>query len=210
MRDRTTELWQEEKDLWHVVEGDFRHCKNLFTTPEAWEAVREACAAAGVPESQLAAVDLTPTFGLIRGSLDLPDDFDLRTISAGHNHILGFGTPGRSIDDPEGTPKVWSTGQQEPADVALPPRQPDGPGTGITVGVVDTGYSRHPWVRGACTYSPDDLEIKSASAGLDQLDRQITGHGLFVAGLVLEQAPGATVRMERVVALDGHAEAIDV
>jgi hypothetical protein len=198
---------------WQESSGDFTNITEVFTTEGAWPDVREALRRAGIPESQLNPFDFTRKFGLVRGRLIPPAGIDLgpllRELPAGLNHLFGFSSPWREDDDLVGlvgTPKVWSTGAPEVAKVALPPRSPDGPGTGITVGVVDTGYRRHRWVRGACTYSGDDLEIEPKN---DELDL-IAGHGLFVAGLILEQAPGATVRMERVLSPDGHAEAIVV
>jgi hypothetical protein len=199
---------------WQDSRGDYTHRTDLFTTEEAWPQVRDACIRAGVPKSQLDTFDLTPSFGLIRGSLLTPEDVDLGGVLrglAGHNHLFGFGNPMKDPGDPQGNPKVWNLGDPVVADgVAFPPRLPNGPGTGITVGVVDTGYSRHCWVRGACVYASDDLEEKPTEAEWKTTAALITGHGLFVAGLVLEQAPGATVRLERVVSPDGHAEAIDV
>src|SRR5947209_4278964 len=128
-----------DRDDWRESYGDFTNITEVFTTVEAWPEVRKEFEQIGIPESQLAAFDdLTPV---------------LRVLPAGVNHLFGFTSPWLEKDDLVGTPKVWSTGPPREAHVAFPSRSPDGPGTGITVGVVDTGYRRHRWVRGACTYS---------------------------------------------------------
>jgi subtilisin family serine protease len=78
------------------------------------------------------------------------------------------------------------------------------PGTGVCVGVLDTGIVEHPWFGGR--WSP------AAGRGLpDVTDRpgagptlpHDCGHGEFVAGTVLEHAPGAHLVIDRVDHSDG-------
>jgi subtilisin family serine protease len=194
-----------KKDDWHDRGQFHTHRKDLYTTEDDWPTAQQTLLDAGAPADRLEPPYRSVRYGLVRLSLDVPDGVELERV-VGLNYLLGFGMV--ELDQGvEGQPKIIGSalGDYEPTSEQLPPRIPDGPGTGVTVGVVDTGYRRHRWVRGACTYSADDLEERPAE-GLDQ----IAGHGLFVAGLVLEQAPGATVRMERVLSTDGHAEAIEV
>ncbi|WP_170166453.1 S8 family peptidase [Lentzea atacamensis] len=68
----------------------------------------------------------------------------------------------------------------------------------LRVGVIDTGIAVnsqgevHPWLRGHVQYMPDEVEHRNDS------DPDV-GHGSFVAGVVLQQAPTATVLMHRAV-----------
>ena len=74
-------------------------------------------------------------------------------------------------------------------------------GEGVLVGVVDTGVSPHPWLAGGYLSSVDDFEPSPDTAAARE--RQQAGHGTFVAGLVLQQAPAAGVWVERALELDG-------
>jgi len=75
----------------------------------------------------------------------------------------------------------------------LPTADPD-----LRVGVIDTGIAVndqgevHPWLRGHVDYVPSEVEHP------DEVDPAV-GHGSFVAGVVLRQAPTATVLMRRAV-----------
>lgn len=81
-------------------------------------------------------------------------------------------------------------------------------GTGVTVGVIDTGIMRHPWLDGAYLATPGDFD-PLAEVDPYRLDKQ-DGHGTFVAGLILQQAPGATIRAVKVLNAEGAAEIKDV
>jgi subtilisin family serine protease len=78
---------------------------------------------------------------------------------------------------------------------------------GVTVGVLDTGVrTEHPWlahfdVNGVGSYFNEDQRARLDADSDDELDRQ-SGHGTFVAGLILQQAPSASVRVCSV--LDSH------
>lgn len=65
----------------------------------------------------------------------------------------------------------------------------------VQIGVVDTGIAqpRHPWLNGGVS---GDKEPSG-------LDENLRGHGSFVAGVVLLNAPGAKVRMKGVVSDSG-------
>ena len=79
-----------------------------------------------------------------------------------------------------------------------------GPGQGVRVGVLDTGIWPHPWLAGGWTARPSDV--------LPERDdhSHVAGHGTFVAGLILSQAPGATVVARRVLDDFGHGTAWEV
>jgi len=82
----------------------------------------------------------------------------------------------------------------------LPTADPD-----LRVGVIDTGIAVneqgevHPWLRGHVDYVPSEVEHP------DEVDPAV-GHGSFVAGVVLRQAPTATVLMRRAVVGEGERE----
>jgi len=101
----------------------------------------------------------------------------------------------------------------EPARWAEEPRLRDkggfGEGRGVTVAVLDSGISRHPWLAGSyhqpLGLDASDLWDLSGAA----LPRHV-GHGTFVAGLVLQYAPATSLVSRRVVDLDGHADDADL
>jgi membrane-anchored mycosin MYCP len=103
----------------------------------------------------------------------------------GKNRVVSLGTTGGRISyGGDGPPRSV---QQQPA---WPPRS-QGPGRGVRVGVLDTGLSSQQWLAGAWTARYSDLlpiDLKQPSSA---------GHATFVSGLVLSQAPGATVEVRR-------------
>lgn len=73
--------------------------------------------------------------------------------------------------------------------------QPDLPGAGVRVGVLDTGAVDHPYFGGRCDLRPEDVDQPDAD-GDGKLDHD-AGHGTFIAGLVLRHAPRATIVARR-------------
>ena len=80
-------------------------------------------------------------------------------------------------------------------------RDDDVAGSGVMVGVVDSGIRRHTWYEGAVLANPGSIEQLDEDKD-GKLSRQ-AGHGTFITGLILRQAPGATVRVVRVFDEDG-------
>jgi subtilisin family serine protease len=74
------------------------------------------------------------------------------------------------------------------------------PGSGVRVGVADTALFAHPWLTGAYQAAPASMFEEQT------LPDYRAGHATFIAGLVLQQAPGATVEARRV--LDDKATAM--
>ncbi|TWH73584.1 S8 family peptidase [Modestobacter roseus] len=73
-------------------------------------------------------------------------------------------------------------------------------GEGVLVGSVDTGVQQHLWLSGGYLSAPADFEAPTGTApGLQ------VGHGTFITGLVLQQAPAAGVWVEKALAADGQA-----
>jgi hypothetical protein len=83
-------------------------------------------------------------------------------------------------------------------------------GEGVLVGTVDTGVQPHPWLAGGYLSAPSDFEPDvpaTAGNGLGPAPAQRleVGHGTFITGLVLQQAPAAGVWVERALSATGQA-----
>ncbi|TMR11926.1 S8/S53 family peptidase [Nonomuraea turkmeniaca] len=74
----------------------------------------------------------------------------------------------------------------------------------VTVGLLDTGIAKHPWWAGTDWYGRVGPEAADASEG-----RQ-AGHGTFIAGLLTRGAPGAALRVGRVLDGDGVGDEASV
>jgi membrane-anchored mycosin MYCP len=79
-----------------------------------------------------------------------------------------------------------------------------GPGAGIRVGVLDTAFYPQPWLAGGWTARFSDM------LSSQPVPPAAEGHATFVTGLILSQAPGATVEVRRVLNGKGQAESWDV
>jgi Subtilase family len=103
------------------------------------------------------------------------------------NHVLGPCTHVHLAGSAP-APTRW-----RPEDVPLPPNLP-APGAGVTVGLLDTGVlADTPWFRGRVSGDPE-LEMQ------DPYRRLLPncGHGTFVAGVVMQHAPGVEVIVDGV------------
>ncbi|WP_167977860.1 S8/S53 family peptidase [Lentzea indica] len=81
-------------------------------------------------------------------------------------------------------------------------------GTGVRVGLLDTRIYNHPALAGSRIVAPDPATRFDKVPG-----KQYTvedGHGVFTAGLILQQAPGATLVARHALGSDGKAYAWDV
>lgn len=85
-----------------------------------------------------------------------------------------------------------------------PSPRAEGPGAGVRVGLLDTGIWPHPWLAGSWRARATDVLPPRTDLGL------VAGHGTFVAGLVLSQAPGATIDVRKVLDDTGQGNAWDV
>lgn len=102
-----------------------------------------------------------------------------------------------------GNAVMFGTGSEaEPAPV-LPKPPDDRWEAEVAVGVLDTGLDPHPWFRDRSWFErvPEILDA-DGDAGQDRH----AGHGTFVAGIVLEHAPGATIRAHRVLSSLGFTD----
>lgn len=84
------------------------------------------------------------------------------------------------------------------ARTALPPAD-DAPGQGLRIGIVDTGLVPHPWLAGRIDPRSEPENVPAPLA-------KTSGHGTFVAGVVLLHAPGAEIEVVSALAADGEMD----
>jgi hypothetical protein len=113
-------------------------------------------------------------------------------------HIFTVGQPNVVGNPREAMPQNVEKGLGE---------RTSGEGEGVTVAVIDTGIELHDWLNGAYLAMPADFErtVTVRREGKDVLGEQ-AGHGNFLAGLVLRQAPGATVKVVKTSDSNGRAD----
>jgi subtilisin family serine protease len=131
----------------------------------------------------------------------------------GRNRLMGLAQLALGDSVLHGAPKIvgslvsdGSRPEPAPEGVALSPRRDLTSGTGVIVGVVDTDWIPHRYANGAALFRDIDLFKDGPHATVGPA----TSHCTFITGLVLQQAPGATAVVERVMSSDGLAESIDV
>ena len=112
------------------------------------------------------------------------------------DHTVGL-LPSRTGD--ESGASIEMGGPAEPAEPADEPferrRDTDRAGRGVTVGVIDSGIIGHTWVDGSFLATPGSIDPLDDDHNGD-LDPQ-AGHGLFVGGVILREAPAAVLRVVR-------------
>jgi subtilisin family serine protease len=118
-----------------------------------------------------------------------------KRVNAGPNHVVT-------------TQPQWSPGPfDEPTPVdAIPapprPERPDAPK--VNVAILDTGVAAHPWFEGRRWYADCATDVYEApDADHDDRLDSVAGHGTFIAGVVLQQAPDAQLIVERIISGDG-------
>ncbi|HYT10670.1 MAG TPA: S8/S53 family peptidase [Mycobacteriales bacterium] len=78
-------------------------------------------------------------------------------------------------------------------------------GRGTAVAVLDSGVSWHPWLEGSYGEPVPDDAVERWDLSGPALPRHV-GHGTFVAGVVLQYAPAATLIPRRVIDINGDAD----
>jgi subtilisin family serine protease len=138
----------------------------------------------------------------LRGDEDVPDIVArLRAMSGrpqvSPNHVLRAAP--HEQWDPAAPP--------QPAD--CPGQLPDGDdlaGSGVLVGVLDTGLDERPWFKGRAARASGDQDAEHADEDGDGALDFHSGHGTHVAGTVLRHAPGARVLVRSVIDPVGHLD----
>jgi hypothetical protein len=130
----------------------------------------------------------------------LAGDGPHRRLSVAPNHLV-HGQP------------MWWTGPAGRPRTSAPLRAPRARTVRrpVTVAVLDTGMSPHPWYEATDWYSAQRDEVTEVlDADLDyELDAQ-AGHGTFIAGVLLRHAPGIAIRARRVIGGDGVGDEFGV
>jgi len=94
-------------------------------------------------------------------------------------------------------------------DAPAPPGAADPDAPVITVVVLDTGVTAHPWFTDRAWWpevTADQLEVLDADG--DGLPEHLVGHGTFVIGTLLRQAPSARVTVRRLLSADGVCDEV--
>jgi hypothetical protein len=115
------------------------------------------------------------------------------TPTLGKNRLVG------AVNGGGGAISHGGGGTPEPVRGVLPPRGA-GPGQNVRVGVLDTGLAPQPWLDGGWLADYSDRLPKTGTYA------EGAGHATFVTGLVLSQAPGATVVVRKVLSQDEDGE----
>lgn len=112
-----------------------------------------------------------------------------------------------------GQPMWWSgpAGAPRPAPAFDAPAADGTARRPVTIAVLDTGLSPHPWYSSTDWYAEQRDEVTEVlDADLDyELDGQ-AGHGTFIAGVLLRHAPSARIRAKRVIGGDGVGDEFGV
>ena len=96
------------------------------------------------------------------------------------------------------------TGAPVAASLHLAPRAGE-PGRGVRVGIADTALYEHPWLAGAYRAAPASVWSQQGTVR----DYSV-GHAAFVAGLILQRAPGVSLEARRVLGENAEADSWDV
>ena len=146
--------------------------------------------------------------------LDQIDRLDqvLAKLRAGFRAKYGRWAPtmgkNRSIESVLSAGEVTFGGEGSPRLADPPPEWPprtSEPGCGVSVGVLDTGIAQQAgWLSGGWLAQYSDILAPEGNPPAH------AGHATFLTGLVLSQAPGATVQLRRVLDEDGVADSWEV
>jgi len=128
-------------------------------------------------------------------SASLSGDARHKRVNAGPNHVL-TASPGwipGPFDDPAPVDDIPSP----PSDDRTFQRE-------VTVAILDTGISDHAWFTDRKWFASCGTDVREVpDADADTRLDSVAGHGTFIAGVVLKQAPEANLIVERVIAGDG-------
>ena len=112
-----------------------------------------------------------------------------------------------------GQPNVMGNPRQalpQPSSDELAPRAGNA-GEGITIAIIDSGIEPHHWLNGGYVALPTDFE---RTLTVEHNSRPVlgpqAGHGVFLAGLALQHAPGVTVKVVRTANSWGQSDVDDV
>ena len=194
-----------------LTEGDRAH----LHTPRELLVARDDLPSLARTLEQLGATELDTTPGIEERVLrfEVPDIDDLpatvadlrgrgpgETLARVAPHHVLYGLP-----FVQGGPAGFPLAADEAVDFG------DGEGDGARVAVLDTGYTPklHPWLDERTRAAADTLETTDAHPKNGWLDDE-AGHGTFIAGVVLQRAPNATIEIAKVLDTEGYGSELDV
>jgi subtilisin family serine protease len=176
------------------------HADAVHEQARQWIDTREDSAAPGVTRLRLradAGVDAAELTHQLRGGAGAH-----RRTSVTPNHVM-HGAPGDFTGGPFDSP----TANEEMS----PPIGEGEVGRRVAVGILDTGIDPHPWFTDrewyrACTEAEHEALNPAAENDL----ASDSGHGTFIAGVILQQAANCYLRVERVLGTDGVADELEL
>jgi subtilisin family serine protease len=127
-------------------------------------------------------------------AVDLSAGSAHKRVNAGPNHVVTTQPQWRPgpFDDPV------------PAEAIPAPPADHTVQNEVTVAILDTGIAQHPWFTNRKWFAecgPEVIEVPDSDSDGD-LD-SVAGHGTFIAGVVVRQAPDAHLVIEKVITGDG-------
>ncbi|PWK87142.1 subtilase family protein [Lentzea atacamensis] len=127
--------------------------------------------------------------------------------AAGWSPLIGKNRRMASVFGAYPQTKSMSLWDPVPAEDSLPTFTREA-GEGVRIGLLDTRIYEHPALAGLDIETPDPATRFGKDPGTECTVED--GHGVFTAGLILEQAPRATLVARHVLGSDGKAYAWDV
>lgn len=109
----------------------------------------------------------------------------------------------RAVEPVVGVHHIDGGGRPDPPQAAngfRPSPRHGEPGRGVRVGIADTALYAHPWLAGSYQAAPSSMWRES-----HQAIPYAIGHATFIAGVVLQRAPGATLEVRQVLEPDGRS-----
>lgn len=163
------------------------------------------------PDAMLARIKLRPGRGLrpeqIARDLNAEPESLHPKWDLSPNHVLA-GMPGSWGGGPAAPPGLL----ESPPRFERPPPYGVQTGPPITVVVMDTGVSAHPWFEGSDWFADvreQDFEVLDELPRDDILDAQ-AGHGTFIIGVVLQHAPRSWIVPPQLLTSDGVCDEFSV
>ena len=175
------------------------HADAVHEQAARWVASREDFEDLGVARLHLradAGVDAAELTHDLRGGAGAH-----RRTSVTPNHVM-HGAPGDFTGGGD-DPPAPTTELQAPTSTGNTRR--------VVIGILDTGIDPHPWFTAADWYQACTAEEHEALNPARELDLEAdSGHGTFIAGVLLQHAPNSYLRVERVLGADGIADELEV
>ena len=176
------------------------HANEVHEQARRWVDSREDSAAPGVTRLRLradAGVDAAELTHQLRGGAGAH-----RRTSVTPNHVM-HGAPGDFTGGPFDDPTPTPTMDAPVGDAGQTKR--------VTIGILDTGIDPHPWFNAHEWYQACTAEEHEALNPAPDTDLESdSGHGTFIAGVLLQHAPNSYLWVERVLGTDGVADELEV